>query len=120
MNASVRNFVFFPAFFLTPLALGATALTLRLRGFGEAGFWFGAGAVAYLFGGLILTLAVNVPMNEALAATAVPEGLEEAREVWRAYSERWGFWNQVRTLASGAALALASYGALRLNLGKAL
>ncbi|MDD2867593.1 DUF1772 domain-containing protein [Neomegalonema sp.] len=118
MNASVRNAVFFPAFFLTPVILGATALVLRAKGFGAAGFWFGAGAAVYLVGGLILTMAVNVPMNEALAATAVPESLDEAREIWRAYSERWQVWNQARTLASGAALALAAWGALRLNLAE--
>ena len=32
MNASVRNAVFFPAFFLTPVALGATALLARSEG----------------------------------------------------------------------------------------
>jgi hypothetical protein len=34
----------------------------------------------------------------------VPTDLEPAREIWEGYSGRWQFWNQVRTVASGAAL----------------
>lgn len=115
MNASVRNIVFFPAFFLTPLVTAGAALAIWRAGGGRAALWFGAAAAVYLLFGLILTLAVNVPMNEALAALAVPEDPEEARAIWSAYSARWSFWNQVRTGASGLALALAAWGAIRLG-----
>ncbi|WP_376775300.1 MULTISPECIES: anthrone oxygenase family protein [Rhizobium] len=72
MNASVRNAVFFPAFFLTPVILGLTVAATHFSGRGAAAFWFCAAAAIYLVFGLMLTLMVNVPMNEALAATAVP------------------------------------------------
>jgi uncharacterized membrane protein len=55
-------------------------------------------------------MAVNVPMNEALAVTPVPADIEAAREVWESYSGRWQFWNQVRTIASGIALIFAAFG----------
>ncbi len=113
MNGSVRNLVFFPAFFLTPLATGGTAFWLWRNGAPTAAVWFLAAALIYLVGGAILTMAVNVPMNEALALGPIPQDLDAAREIWTAYSERWRFWNGVRTIASGAALACAAYGATR-------
>ncbi|TIX24442.1 DUF1772 domain-containing protein [Mesorhizobium sp.] len=113
MNASVRNAVFFPAFFLTPVVLGLTAAVASFSGYRVSGFWFGAGAVVYLLFGLSLTLTVNVPMNEALAATAVPGDIDTARIIWQDYSGRWQFWNQARTIASGIALVLAGVGLVR-------
>lgn len=115
MNGSVRNVVFAPAFFLTPVVLTITALVLRMAVQTSAAAWFLAGAVIYLAFGLFLTMAVNVPMNEALAAVLVPTDIETAREIWRGYSGRWQFWNQVRTVASGAALVCAAIGLTRLR-----
>lgn len=115
MNASVRNAVFFPAFFLTPAVLVFTAAAMRFAGQGSAAPWFLAAAVVYLAFGLFLTMAVNVPMNETLAATPVPADIDGARQVWENYSERWQFWNQVRTIASGVALVFAGFGLARLR-----
>ena len=109
MNASVRNIVFFPHFFLTPLAMAITAALLARRQRGPA-IAFAAGALIYLLGGLILTITINVPMNEALALTAIPDDAGAATDIWRAYSERWQFWNQTRTLASGLAFLAAAFG----------
>ncbi|MGO8177263.1 anthrone oxygenase family protein [Rhizobium leguminosarum] len=114
MNASVRNAVFFPAFFLTPAVLGLTAAAAYFSGPGAAAFWFGAAAAVYLVFGLMLTFTVNVPMNEALAATAVPDDIAAARDIWRDYSQRWQVWNQARALASGIALTFAALGVARL------
>lgn len=113
MNASVRNGVFAPAFCATPLVLGATA-AMAWGAHRPAALAFLAGALVYLLGGLILTLLVNVPMNEALAALAVPDDPAEAARIWAEYSPRWQIWNQIRTVASGAALLLAGWGAMRL------
>lgn len=110
MNASVRNIVFAPAFFLTPVVLaltGAVAMAGRRR---RAAAWFLAAAGVYLAFGLFPTLSVNVPMNEALALERVPDDVEAARRVWRDYSQPWQFWNVVRTIASGTALILAAIG----------
>ncbi|HPZ51052.1 MAG TPA: DUF1772 domain-containing protein, partial [Propionibacteriaceae bacterium] len=102
------NAVFFPAFFLTPVVLGlAAALAWRERR-GASGRLLLAAAAVYLLGGLILTMTVNVPMNEALGDVAVPSDLDEARMIWRDYSGRWQLFNQLRTVASGVSLALAS------------
>lgn len=115
MNASVRNAVFAPAFFATPAVLLLTALLAFFAGRKEATWPFGLAGLIYLFGGMILTMMVNVPMNEALALVAVPADPVEAARIWRDYSSDWQFWNQARTLASGLTLGLAGYGMMRLG-----
>lgn len=115
MNASVRNAVFFPAFFLTPVVLILTAAAMGLARQAPSAKYFLAAAGVYLTFGLALTTTVNVPMNETLAATSVPTDVDEARRIWEAYSDRWQFWNQVRTAASGIALILACFGLARLS-----
>ena len=114
MNASVRNAVFFPAFFLTPLVLGVTATVLSVGRQRASGRWFAAAAFVYLVFGLFLTMAINVPMNEVLAEIGIPDDVEAARQIWQDYSVRWQFWNQMRTVASGLALVLASIGVLKI------
>ncbi len=106
MNESVRNAVFFPAFFLTPAALFLTALFSQHN---RPAAWLFAGAGAtYALGGMILTVSVNVPMNTALSALVVPDDIGAARDIWLAYSPKWQVYNQIRTVASGAALLLTS------------
>ena len=110
MNASVRNAVFAPAFFGTgPVLLLAGALAYLAQN-RPAAVWFASAGVLYIFGGMILTMAVNVPMNEALGATSVPEDIEAAREIWTAYSETWQVYNQIRTVVSGLTLFAAGVG----------
>ncbi len=113
INNVVRNAAFFPAFFLTPVLLLAAGLLFRGQGDGGPAAWFVAAALAYFFGGLVLTAAVNVPMNNALGELSVPENLEEARAIWEAYSPRWQLYNLLRTVASGVALLLAAIGLLK-------
>ena len=110
MNASVRNAVFFPAFFLTPVALVGTAVLARREGRRRSAGLFLAAGLTYLVGGLLLTMTVNVPMNETLAAVSVPADVDEAARVWADYSGRWQVWNVVRTVASGVALLMGVVG----------
>lgn len=110
MNASVRNFVFFPAFFLTPFAAFAAAGLLRMRGQGHSAAIFAMSGAVYFIGGLVLTMTINVPMNEALAIVPVPDDVTDAQAIWEAYSGRWQFWNITRTIASGLAFLLALHG----------
>jgi uncharacterized membrane protein len=110
MNASVRNIVFFPAFFLTPVALAAAAVAWLVCRQRRSAALFALAAAIYLLFGLTLTATVNVPMNEALAATPTPAGVEDARQIWSNYSQSWQFWNVVRTLASGTSLLLGTLG----------
>lgn len=115
MNDSVRNVVFFPVFFLTPVALGiAAALAYRERRATSAAL-LAIAALTYLFGGLILTMMLNVPMNEELARVAIPAGEAEARAIWQEYSSRWQVYNQARTVASGTTLGLVGVAMLMMH-----
>ena len=107
MNASVRNAVFAPAFFGTPFALGLVAIVLWRQRYATGALFFAASALVYFGLGLLLTMFVNVPMNETLALVVVPSDIEDARAIWMEYSPRWQFWNQFRTMTSGVSFVLA-------------
>ena len=110
INSEIQNAVFFPAFFLTPVALAIPAVVLGRQGFRRAAMLFGAAAVVYLVGGVFLTMAINVPMNRDLLEITAPDSIEEARVIWGDYSGRWQFWNTVRTVFSGLSLLLGAVG----------
>ena len=115
MNASVRNPVFAPAFFATPIVLAAAAgLAWRARRLSAARL-FGLAALIYFVGGLLLTMGINVPLNEALAQHAVPDDIEAAHAIWSPYSSTWQGWNLTRTVFSGISLLLAGCAFLSLH-----
>ena len=68
-----------------------------------------------VLGALVVTKMVRVPSNEALAEVVVPADHETAQQIWQAYSPRWHFWNIMRTIACGVALALTGYAMLFLR-----
>lgn len=107
MNSAVRNPVFGLAFFGTPPLMVLTTAVLFWRGRRPAALLMALASLLYLGGALIVTVAVNVPMNEALAALAPGSG-GSATHQWEDYSEPWQRANLVRTCASGGALFLAA------------
>lgn len=115
MNASVRNAVFAPVFFGTPVVLFLTALVLWRSGQSSAWPWMAGAALLVIALSFVLTMAVNVPMNEALAVLEVPSDVAEARTIWQDYSPTWQLWNQLRTISSGCALLLVGVALFRLQ-----
>ncbi|MEE4012531.1 anthrone oxygenase family protein [Roseibium sp. FZY0029] len=115
MNASVRNAVFAPAFFGTPLVLALAGVFSLMSAQRAAGVSFFVAALTYALGGMVLTFLVNVPMNQELAGIPVPEDLKEAATLWRSYSEPWQMWNQTRAVFSGLSLLLAATGLVLLG-----
>ncbi len=109
MNASVRNWVFAPAFFGTPVLLMFTALAALRVGERRAAAGFALAGLLYVLGAMVPTMTVNVPLNEALALVETPLGAAEAEEAWRGYSGPWQVWNAVRAVAAGFVLALAGW-----------
>ncbi len=118
MNASVRNGVFAPAFFGTPVVLLVTAgvaFAVRKRASSLA---FAAAGLVYLFGAFVLTVLVHIPMNEALALIEVPDNIEEAHRIWQDYSPRWQVFNILRTLACALSLVLCSLAIILIAKGR--
>ena len=62
-----------------------------------------AGCALYLIGSIGVTMAANVPMNNALAA--LDAGSADAAAAWQNYAAGWTKWNHVRGAASLAACA---------------
>jgi uncharacterized membrane protein len=110
IDVVIQNPVFFIAFFgpaLLSLVLAAAAL-LGWHGGGALAIY--AGAAFYLVGIIGVTIAINVPMNNALAAVD-PASAEGAR-YWSTYLSNWTAWNHVRTV-SGIAACVSYILALR-------
>ena len=109
INATVRNgvfaFSFFGAVVSLLLALAVHAPRLRSRRF----VLIALAAALYIGGGFMVTLLVNVPMNEDLARVG-EVGSATLAEVRAEYEGPWNFWNIVRTVFSSLAF-LALIGA---------
>jgi uncharacterized protein (TIGR02246 family) len=70
-----------------------------------------AGSLLYLIGTIMVTIACNVPLNDALAA--VDPSNADAGRVWTDYLKKWTAWNHLRTGAALAAAALFIVGLCR-------
>jgi uncharacterized membrane protein len=104
INVVVLNPLFLGVFLGT--AVGCVALVISsLLGWEKPGAALVlAGGVLYLVGTLLVTIACNVPRNDALAALD-PVGAESA-QFWTNYIRVWTAWNHVRTIAAIAASGL--------------
>lgn len=95
-----------PWFMLEFMGTAVLALILVAGGFvygGPARFYLIAGGLLFLGGVMLVTMIVNVPMNNALEA--LEPGSEEAARLWSSTTlVDWVRWNHVRTLSSIGAL----------------
>jgi uncharacterized membrane protein len=103
INVTILNPVFFAVFF------GTALLSIVLIAGALAG-WSDMSAAALLAGGLLylavcmaVTMVFNVPLNNALAATAADSAGGAA--IWSRYLAEWVPWNHVRTVACLASCA---------------
>jgi uncharacterized membrane protein len=69
------------------------------------------GSVLYLVGTFFVTLAFNVPRNDALAAVSADS--VEGANYWLRYLVEWGAWNHVRAAAALGAAALLTLALVR-------
>jgi uncharacterized membrane protein len=105
INERIENPVFFLSFFGAVLFLLA-ALAVHLPKPRSSRFWLIALASAlYVGGGFLLTVVVNVPLNEELARVADASAGELAR-ARAAYEGPWNFWNGVRAVLSSLAFVI--------------
>jgi uncharacterized membrane protein len=104
INVAVVNPAFFGVFFGTAVLCLYLAIRSLLVWDQPGVPLVLAGSLLYILGTIVVTIAFNVPLNDALAAIK-PESAEGAT-LWAAYLSRWTAWNHVRTLAALAAAAL--------------
>jgi uncharacterized membrane protein len=103
INTAILNPLFAAVFFGTPLA-GATLIVNGLLDIEATGaHWLIAGGAVYVLGGFVVTIAFNIPLNNALAAT--DPGAADAETLWSRYRALWTTWNHVRTVSCLAATA---------------
>ena len=108
INITVINPVFM-AVFLGTAVLSAAMIVLALLNWSDPrAVKLLAGGLLYLIGAIGVTLACNVPLNNALAA-ATPDSAEAAN-LWARYLSVWTTWNHVRGLAALAAAAMFTWG----------
>lgn len=105
INVRIQNplfLLFFVGTALVCLALGVTAFVRDTPG----KWWLVAGASLYLVGVIVLSFAVNIPLNDQLAAIdpATAAGAAE----WQNYLAKWNPANNIRAIA--CALGVIAFG----------
>ena len=103
INVVVINPWFMIPFLGTGLASAALAVLESLGGETGAG-WVIAAALLYIVGTIGVTMAFNVPRNNALAR--LDSSSAEGARLWADYLVTWTRWNHVRALAALMAAAL--------------
>lgn len=91
----------FLGIFTGTAVLGAVLVILVFFG---GSLWSAAGAVVYIVGTFIVTMAINVPMNNRLNGFA-PESSDGAA-YWQTYLRDWVSWNTIRAAAALLATVL--------------
>nr|WP_295867510.1 anthrone oxygenase family protein [uncultured Chitinophaga sp.] len=112
INRAILNPVFFVGFmgpvFLLPLS---TWLVFR-EGMQPAGWWLLAATVAYLLGVFGVTMAGNVPLNNALDKVALEDSAALAAHRVR-FERPWNRLNTVRTVCAIATVTLVIVACLK-------
>jgi uncharacterized membrane protein len=98
---SVNQKILNPWLYIPFLGAPLAALVAGLLGDAPAALWFFAAAAVNFAGSFLVTVAINVPMNNALNAGTMS---------WKDYSPRWTAWNTVRAVASFISLVLVAIG----------
>ncbi|GLW65687.1 membrane protein [Actinomadura rubrobrunea] len=112
IDRAIVNPLFLTLFF-GALVLIAASVALHLGAGSRAALPWLVAALALYLAVVVITLAVNVPLNDGIKAAGDPDRIGDLAEVRRAFDEaRWAAWNLVRTLASTAAFGLLVTAAL--------
>ena len=103
INVTVINRWFMTVLFGTGVASLAVIVAALADWEGAYGWYLVAAGTLYVVGCVAVTMAFNVPRNQALAV--VEPGSADGAAVWGRYLVEWTRWNSVRTVASLATTA---------------
>jgi len=101
VNIAIINPVFLAAFLGTAAACVLAIISSLLRWHDPSAVYLLFGSLLYLVGSFLVTIAFNVPKNDALAEIA-PTNPNSA-SLWAGYLTSWTAWNHIRTVAALAA-----------------
>jgi len=104
INRAILRSAFMPLFVGTTLACGALAVVGLMNLGDPRAVYLIAGGLLYITGMFLVTMFINVPLNNALQAVTTESRTGTA--IWNDYLRRWTRWNHVRTLACLGAAAL--------------
>ncbi|MEI7057433.1 DUF1772 domain-containing protein [Nocardioides sp. CCNWLW239] len=110
LDRAIINPWFMVSGFLGALVLTALAAALSF-GAGQRRLlvWVVVALALYLLA-FVLTIAVHLPLNDALKAAGAPDRISDLAAVREAFDEaRWARWNLVRTLATTAAFGCLAW-----------
>lgn len=105
INERIQNPVFFASFFGAVLFLLAALAAHFPRPRSGRFRLIALACVLYVGGGFLLTVFVNVPLNEELTGVAADASAGELARARAAYEGPWNFWNGVRAVSSVLAFA---------------
>jgi uncharacterized membrane protein len=106
MDKAIINPLFMINFLGALVFTGLAAALLRTK-VPSAWPWIAAAFILYLLV-FIITIAINVPMNDALKAAGEPDRIKNLGEVRHTFNEaKWASWNIVRAI-----LTMISFGCL--------
>lgn len=104
INITAINPLFMMALFGTAVACIFLGVYSLLKWHQPGAPYLLLGSLLYLVGTVLVTIACNVPLNDALAKVD-PDSTDGAN-LWVNYLANWTVWNHVRTAAALAAAAL--------------
>jgi uncharacterized membrane protein len=102
INVAVINPWFMAVFLGTPAICAILAIWALAQWTEPGDLIVIAASLIYVAGSLMVTMIFNVPLNNALAATAS----QGSAETWDRYLKQWTRWNHLRTLLSLIAMIL--------------
>ena len=105
IDRAILNPWFMVAFFGAPVL--AVAGTVLVWGDGGALRVWLLVASAMLVAGVVMTVTINVPLNDAIKAAGEPDRIADLAAVRSAFDEsRWATWNLVRTVTTVVAFGI--------------
>ena len=112
INVVVLNPLFLGLFMGTALACAVLFVYAVMHWQAPAALCLAAGSLCYVLGTFGVTMAFNVPRNNALAQ--LDPSATESAGFWRGYVSNWTMWNHVRTMAGLVAAAFLIWALVRL------
>jgi uncharacterized membrane protein len=105
INLAIIN----PWFMLTFLGAPLVAALAAVLSYGRPGFAWALAGFVLAAATFLITIALNVPLNNALGAAGDASTLADPAAVVAAFEPGWSRWNTVRALTSTAALGCLSW-----------